>query len=545
MPELKLENSLVDDRYAVRERLSWGSYAEIWIARDQTSAREVVLKTLNTSLQGTPDPDLERTLVENFQNEAVALDAVRHPHVILRLGHGTAADLRGVPFHYLALEYMPGGDLAQWCRQQPGNRLSLERALSYIQQTCEALAFAHQHGIIHRDLKPNNFLLSADHQTLKIADFGVAKLAAGDPSEITRVGTNVYAPPEHHPDKRADERADERGRITRVERLTASADIYSLAKSVYTMVCGRTPSAFVCQPVTALSDELKNELWAAGLLRVLQRATAHEPHARHASVVEFWSDLASVAVIANTATDEETQVRARMNVKLNVNAFNVPTRPEMPVFNPVLASSGNVAAATATVEAAAVAFATPAPAPATNGHNAPVKDFAGRKFTVDLPHAAPAPLAPSVAPASVSKPVAPPANAAKKRVALSAPAGWQRAFPPNLRRRLFPVLLAVALLGVIVSLYHQVRRNGVPVAFGQPGQIEVTREKLHVRVSGSQQAALQGVIQRGTRHRVLAGDEQGWLHIEVSAWDAAEAHKDERQGWIYLPGNAKVTARRW
>ena len=80
MPELKLENSLVDDRYEVRERLGLGSYAEIFVARDhQSGQREVVIKALNTSLQGTPDADLESTLIENFQNEAIALDTVRHP----------------------------------------------------------------------------------------------------------------------------------------------------------------------------------------------------------------------------------------------------------------------------------------------------------------------------------------------------------------------------------------------------------------------------------------------------------------------------------
>src|SRR5262245_34698912 len=169
MPELKLENSLVDGRYEVFERLGRGSYSEIFVARDrQAGGMEVVIKALNTSLQGTPDVDLERTLIENFQNEAIALDAVRHSNVILRLGHGTAADLRRVPFHYLVLEYLPGGDLLRLCRERPRNSLRLEEALSYFKQASEALAFAHSHGIIHRDLKPNNFLLTADHHTLKI-----------------------------------------------------------------------------------------------------------------------------------------------------------------------------------------------------------------------------------------------------------------------------------------------------------------------------------------------------------------------------------------
>src|SRR5262249_59961400 len=83
MPELKLENSLVDNRYEVLERLSRGSFAEIFVARDrEAGGMEVVIKALNTSLQGTPDADLERTLIENFQNQAVPPDALRHPQLI-------------------------------------------------------------------------------------------------------------------------------------------------------------------------------------------------------------------------------------------------------------------------------------------------------------------------------------------------------------------------------------------------------------------------------------------------------------------------------
>src|SRR5262245_59039633 len=176
MPELKLENSLVDGRYEVFERLGRGSYSEIFVARDrQADGMEIVIKALNTSLQGTPDVDLERTLIENFQNEAIALDTVRHPNVILRLGHGTAADLRGVPFHYLVLEYLPGGDLLNLCRERPKSSLGLDEALFFFKQASEALAYAHTKDIIHRDLKPNNLLLSANRRTLKIADFGVAR----------------------------------------------------------------------------------------------------------------------------------------------------------------------------------------------------------------------------------------------------------------------------------------------------------------------------------------------------------------------------------
>src|SRR5262249_36818949 len=98
-----------------------------FVARDREADKmEVVLKALNTSLQGTPDADLERTLIENFQNEAVALDAVRHPHVILRWGHGAAADLRGAPIYFLSLTSMPRGALPILFAALPGAALPLD-----------------------------------------------------------------------------------------------------------------------------------------------------------------------------------------------------------------------------------------------------------------------------------------------------------------------------------------------------------------------------------------------------------------------------------
>src|SRR5919202_3134167 len=193
MSELKLQQSRLDGRYDILECLGRGSYAEIYVANDNAAAedapRTVVIKALNLYLQDTPDAELERTLVSNFQNEAVALDRVRHPNVINRLGHGTAIDLAGTTFHYIVLEYLPGGDMSALTKSRP---LPIKGALFYLEQVCSGLAHAHKCGVIHRDIKPQNLLLTADQQIVKIADFGVAKIEAAE-GAITRVGTDVYA----------------------------------------------------------------------------------------------------------------------------------------------------------------------------------------------------------------------------------------------------------------------------------------------------------------------------------------------------------------
>src|SRR5438046_8923443 len=163
MTELKLLQCRLDGRYDVEECLGRGSYAEIYSAYDRSATdeqfRQVVIKALNVLLQGYQDPELERTLIQNFQNEAIALDRVRHPNIISRLGHGTAIDLNGAAFHYIVLEYLGGGDMSALRHRE---LLNLKRALGYLQHVCAGLAHAHERGVIHRDIKPQNLLLTED-----------------------------------------------------------------------------------------------------------------------------------------------------------------------------------------------------------------------------------------------------------------------------------------------------------------------------------------------------------------------------------------------
>lgn len=290
MTELKLQQSLLDGRYELLDCLGRGSYAEIYVARDlsatEGSPQTVVIKALNVLLQGAPDVDLERTLIENFQNEAVALDRVRHPYIISRLGHGTAIDLSSTPFHYIVLEYLAGGELGVRSRKQP---FTLERALFYLEQVCSGLAHAHDCGVIHRDIKPQNLLLTADAQIVKIADFGVAKIEASE-GAITRVGTNVYAAPEHNPLVQTGQL--EVGSLdTPHPHLSPAADIYSLAKTTYTLLAGEAPRRFSHNPISELPESISTKTWAADVLRVLRRATENKPEDRYQSVQEFWEEL--------------------------------------------------------------------------------------------------------------------------------------------------------------------------------------------------------------------------------------------------------------
>jgi serine/threonine protein kinase len=329
MRELSLTNSRLDKRYDIQQRLGQGSYAEIFVARDVLASPSsphnlVVIKALNVFLQNDLDPDLERTLVENFQNEATALDRVRHPNIISRVGHGTARDLAGTLFHYLVLEYLAGGDLQRATREE---NLSLARSMRYIEQVCAGLRHAHRHGVIHRDIKPHNLLLTKDRETVKIADFGVARIHQND-APITRVGTNVYAPPEHSPLHSTTHSNGSKA------SLTPAADIYSLAKSVYTLVTSEAPRPFSGHQITELPPPFRDKQWAEVLLPVLRKATEDDPTRRQQSIDEFWTDLGSVRAIAAEAEPSGTLRPAlHSSPQPHVSRGYTPLAPRQPRFD--------------------------------------------------------------------------------------------------------------------------------------------------------------------------------------------------------------------
>jgi serine/threonine protein kinase len=339
MPELKLQQSRLDGRFDIIECLGRGSYAEIYVARDNAAGggapETVVIKALNMFLQETPDRELEHTLIANFQNEAVALDRVRHPNIISRLGHGTAIDLAGTTFHYIVLEYLSGGDMAALSRHHP---LTIDKTLFYLEQVCSGLAHAHACGVIHRDIKPQNLLLTANRQIVKIADFGVARFEASE-GAITRVGTNIYAAPEHNPLVQTGS-LDLGAIAAGDEHLTPAADIYSLAKTTYTLLAGESPRRFAHHAIQELPAAVSQHYWSMPVLRVLEKATQLRPQDRFQTVPEFWDELAEAALpptrrLRGIAVEAENEEHKRPSEDLNIEPEEFTEAPPQPRFQPV------------------------------------------------------------------------------------------------------------------------------------------------------------------------------------------------------------------
>jgi serine/threonine protein kinase len=538
MSELKLQQCRLDGRYDVLDCLGRGSYSEVYVARDAAAAegapRTVVIKALNTHLQGVPDTELERTLIENFRNEAIALDRVRHPNIISRLGHGTAIDLQGRTFHYLVLEYLSGGDLQALVRNHP---LPLEGALFYLEQICNGLAYAHKNDVIHRDIKPQNLLLTADQHTIKIADFGVAKIEAAE-GMITRVGTEIYAAPEHHPHA-ATGPLDTASLSLRPAQLTPAADIYSLAKTTYMLLTGEAPRRFSRRPVTELPEQFASHEWSHYVLRVLERATQNNPSRRQQSVEEFWREIKD-ATMARTrplrmSGDEEASANGRASTETHV------TEPARATANASAPSSSR-------------GLATPPPPAPTFDREARVRDSTGRHRIV-VPISG-EPKGREIFTPETSGPIAN-ANARDAAVAQRAerrepsPSAYPIEREPRLssaaKRWLVAFGLLLAFSGMLYATYRYVnnRRNaqtgqqqqggqqgGASKYSAQTGDVRVTTTDAKLRGGPGMNYKQVGLAENGSRVKVLQANGKWWqVQVVEHARPKSDPDSDD-EGWV-------------
>jgi eukaryotic-like serine/threonine-protein kinase len=266
------------NHYQILEKLGEGGMGVVYKARDTHLDRFVAIKVLPP--EKVADPERKARFVQ----EAKAASALNHPNII------TIYDISsdgGTDF--IAMEYVAGKTLDQII---PRKGMRLNEALKIAVQVTDALSRAHAAGIIHRDLKPAN-VMADEHGTVKILDFGLAKLAEEIVSdeaptkpldvmteEGTIVGTAAYMSPEQAEAKPLDGRSD----------------IFSFGAVLYEMITGRrafrgstslsTLSAVLRdepKPLCEIRAETPDELG-----RVVARCLRKEPGRRF----QHMSDLA-------------------------------------------------------------------------------------------------------------------------------------------------------------------------------------------------------------------------------------------------------------
>src|SRR5688500_6568727 len=142
--------------YEICGPIGAGGMGEVYQARDTRLGRDVAIKVSAAEFS------------ERFEREARAIAALNHPNICA---------LYDVGPNYLVMELVEGESLK--ARLKSG-ALGQTEALHIAGQIADALDAAHERGIVHRDLKPANIMIRSDG-TVKVLDFGVAKMAQPDP----------------------------------------------------------------------------------------------------------------------------------------------------------------------------------------------------------------------------------------------------------------------------------------------------------------------------------------------------------------------------
>ncbi|MCL4212694.1 MAG: protein kinase [Gemmatimonadales bacterium] len=210
--------SVLGDRYAVKDTLGSGGMATVYLADDLRHGRPVAIKVLR--------PELAQSLSGGrFVREIGITARLNHPHILALLDSGESAE--GDILYYV-MPLATGESLRERLGRE--GALPVREALRLAVEVVEALAHAHAHDVVHRDIKPDNVLLSGGHAV--VADFGIAK-AVGDARETialttegTSLGTPVYMAPEQ---ASADGVIDHR------------ADLYAVGVLLWEMLAGAPP----------------------------------------------------------------------------------------------------------------------------------------------------------------------------------------------------------------------------------------------------------------------------------------------------------------
>jgi serine/threonine-protein kinase len=270
-----LIGAILAERFEIQALIGTGACSRVYKARQLPSDNIVALKLLHTHLVSDAES------VARFKREAESGASLDHGNIctIYEYGHVNT----GQP--YIAMEYLSGESLASVLRQNDG--MPMREALPIFIACCRALKAAHDNGIVHRDIKPANIFLlgSGANRTVKLLDFGLAKLVAASKPNLTQsgmaLGTVQYMSPEQLLSSPID----------------ARSDIYSLACVMYETLTGSKPypgktffelmeQHLKAAPAPFPQTERKPKI-CADLQASIMRALEKDPDRRYQSVDEL------------------------------------------------------------------------------------------------------------------------------------------------------------------------------------------------------------------------------------------------------------------
>ena len=269
------------------ELLGKGGMGAVYKAQQKSLERLVAVKIIKP--QAADDP----AFAERFLREARSLAKLNHPNIVTvhdfgevrQLPNaGVAQELAQRPLFYFVMEYVEGANLRELMRAR---QITPQAALRIVPALCDALQYAHDEGIVHRDIKPENILIDRKGR-VKIADFGLAKIMARGPRDVTitdtyqAMGTLHYMAPEQ---------------MERPREVDHRADIYALGVMFYEMLTGELPLGRFAPPSQKVQVDVR-------LDEIVLRALERDPARRYQRVSDVKTQVESVSSVKPTKITE-------------------------------------------------------------------------------------------------------------------------------------------------------------------------------------------------------------------------------------------------
>ncbi len=251
-------------RYQVEKELGKGAMGVVYLGRDPKIGRVVAIKTLALAQEFEADELTE--VKERFFREAETAGRLSHPNIVTIYDAGEEHDLC-----YIAMELLKGEDLVPYTK--PDKLLRVDKVLSLVARVADALGYAHKQGVVHRDVKPANVMYDPASDSVKVTDFGIARLTDSSKTKTGMVlGTPSFMSPEQLAGKKIDGRSD----------------LFSLAGTLYQLLCGKLP--FEGESMAQLMFKIANEAppdvrsinpkVPPGIVAFLERAMVKDPDQR-------------------------------------------------------------------------------------------------------------------------------------------------------------------------------------------------------------------------------------------------------------------------
>ncbi len=280
-------------KYLIRRELGRGAMGVVYEGFDPAIERTVAIKTIRAEQF---EPAQMTEMLARFRREAQAAGRLNHPNIVAIYEYGEDGTAGAAPvadpdatvidvppaagdskIAYIAMEFIKGRELKDYFDEN--RRFPMQEIGRIMGELLGALGHAHSHGVTHRDMKPANVILLDGSASVKVADFGIARI---ETSELTQAGTVLGTPSYMSPEQFLGQTVDGR------------SDLFSCGVILYQFLTGEKP--FTGAVTTIMHKVLKEEPLAPSMLNttlppawdaVVRKSMAKNPDQRYQSAAEF------------------------------------------------------------------------------------------------------------------------------------------------------------------------------------------------------------------------------------------------------------------